>query len=115
MTWLLVPGARFADHAQAWDELQSQTTNTPFLESAFISPLLEVFGSGREMLALHRRDGGAGELDAAALVHPAGRGQWQTFQPSQLPLGPWLAAADTPLEATMRDLMCASVAAMNRS
>jgi CelD/BcsL family acetyltransferase involved in cellulose biosynthesis len=90
MSWQILPASRFAEHATSWDALQRRCTDTPFLESAFITPLLAVFGSGRELLAL--RQGGQG-LQAAALLQPAGRGMWQTFQPSQLPLGPWLCAA----------------------
>lgn len=94
MTWQLVPASRFAEHAATWDALQRRTTDTPFLESLFLKPLLREFGSGREVLALH---GDTLSPDAAALLAPAGRGMWQTFQPSQLPLGPWLSAADRDL------------------
>lgn len=95
MSWQLTPAANFSAHARSWDDLQQRTTNTPFLESHFIGPLLQEFGTGKEVLALH----GGANLDAAALVRPAGRGMWETFQPSQLPLGPWLASqqADLPL------------------
>ena len=106
MTWQISPCARFAEHAAAWDALQAATTNTPFLESGFLRPLLQQFGSGREMLALHR-SGTAGELDAAAIVRPTGRGMWETFQPSQLPLGPWLAAPGVGLETRLRSLITA--------
>ena len=103
MPWLITPAARFADHAPAWDALQRRSTDTPFLESGFLAPLLQEFGSGRELLALHR--GADGELDTAALLRPAGRGSWETFQPSQLPLGPWVALPGQPLEPRLRSLL----------
>jgi CelD/BcsL family acetyltransferase involved in cellulose biosynthesis len=95
MPWQLLPRAEFGRHAAEWDRLQRASTNTPFLEADFIAPALDEFGNGRELLALHRR---ATELDMAAIVRPAGRGKWETFQPSQLPLGAWVAAADMPIE-----------------
>lgn len=102
MSWQLVPAQQLVDHAPAWDALQRRCTDTPFLETGFLLPLLQHFGSGRELLALHRQ---GGELNAAALLQPVGAGvggvgaMWQTFQPSQLPLGPWLAAADADVQA----------------
>jgi len=102
MTWQILTCQRFSEHAAAWDALQRVTTNVPFLESAFIEPALREFGSGKELLALHR---GPASLDAAAIVAPAGPGRWQTFQPSQLPLGPWLAPQGDDLGARMRSLL----------
>jgi CelD/BcsL family acetyltransferase involved in cellulose biosynthesis len=105
MTWQFVPASQFASHSAAWDGLQSASTNTPFLESGFIAPLLQQFGTGAELLALHQ---GADGLDAATLVQPAGKGMWQTFQPSQLPLGPWISRhASDDLDARLRSLVSA--------
>jgi len=102
MTWNFHPCSRFVEYASAWDELQTASTNTPFLESAFLGPLLDVFGSGDEVLALH--DSG-GRLDVATILRPRGALRWETFQPSQLPLGPWLCALDADLSAHMHRLM----------
>jgi CelD/BcsL family acetyltransferase involved in cellulose biosynthesis len=105
MTWQFFPASQFASHASAWDGLQSTSTNTPFLESGFIAPLLHEFGTGGELLALHRS---AGALDAATIVQPIGKGMWQTFQPSQLPLGPWVSHhANDDLDARLRSLVSA--------
>jgi CelD/BcsL family acetyltransferase involved in cellulose biosynthesis len=102
MPWQLIPANRFAEHAPAWDALQRASTDTPFLQSAFIGPLLQVFGSGREVLALHLQ---GGSPDAATLLQPAGRGMWQTFQPSQLPLGPWLCRPDDEVGVRVQSLL----------
>ncbi|HEY1397265.1 GNAT family N-acetyltransferase [Roseateles sp.] len=98
LRWSLVPlpdAAAFAPHAAAWDALQARVAGLPFLESAFLAPLLKVFGTGRERLALL---GDPKAPRAAAIVTPAGTAQWATFQPSQLPLGAWLSPAGEPLE-----------------
>lgn len=87
MNWRFVPASSFDAHAREWDALQARTTCTPFLESAFIRPLLQQFGDGTERLALLQDASG---LRAATLLRPRGRGVWETFQPSQLPLGPWI-------------------------
>jgi len=103
--WTLVPlpgAAAFAPHAAAWDALQARVTPLPFLESAFLAPLLDVFGSGKERLALR---GDPRAPSAAAIVTPVGKGQWATFQPSQLPLGAWLSAAGEPLEPLAQGLL----------
>ena len=102
MTWSVVPAARLAEHAAAWDGLQARTTDTPFLATDFLLPALAEFGGGRELLALHHQ---AGKLTAAALVRPAGRGMWETFQPSQLPLGAWVCAADADVAELARRLL----------
>jgi CelD/BcsL family acetyltransferase involved in cellulose biosynthesis len=102
MTWTVVPAAHLAEHAAIWDGLQARTTDTPFLGTDFLLPALAEFGSGRELLALHQR---AGQLDAAALVRPVGRGMWETFQPSQLPLGAWVSAHDADTTELARRLV----------
>ncbi len=89
MSWQVLNSPALAEHAPAWDALQRRGPDTPFLETTFLLPLLQVFGTGREKLALWRDASG---LQAAALVRPVGQGRWETFQPSQLPLGPWIAA-----------------------
>ena len=88
MTWTLLPIARFAEASAEWDALCRATGMPPFLESGFLRPLIEVFAGGSEQLALLRA--GSSWL-AAAILRPRGWGLWETFQPSQLPLGPVLA------------------------
>ena len=102
MTWQLHPGSSFSEHAPAWDALQLRCTNTPFLESLFLQPLLKEFGTGQEMIALHHE---GAELSAAAIVRPRGLGVWETFQPSQLPLGPFVAAPGQALQPLLHSLI----------
>jgi hypothetical protein len=94
MTWEILPIHRFAEHAQGWDSLLQTGLDIPCLESAFLQPLLETFGTGEELLALESEQGA---LRAAAILYKTRPGIWQTFQPSQLPLGPWIATPGTDL------------------
>ena len=87
MAWIILPIDKFTEHTSHWDALVCGRPGTPFLESAFLLPLLEVFGTGREQLCLLQDNG---RLRAAAIMQRGRIGAWQTFQPSQLPLGAWV-------------------------
>lgn len=102
LKWTLQPVADFSRIASDWDALCAAIGPLPFLESAFLIPLLDCFGTGRERIALAHRDG---RLVAGGIIEPAGAGRWQTFQPSQLPLGPWLAASGESLDALTASLI----------
>ncbi len=67
-----------------WDRLNREGPNTPLLSTTFILPLLAHFATGREVLVCR---GSSGRLSAMLLLSPQGQGRWQTFQPSQAPLG----------------------------
>jgi CelD/BcsL family acetyltransferase involved in cellulose biosynthesis len=88
--WRFFPLADLAEHAPAWDALNASAGGLPFLESAFLLPLAEQFARGGEFIAL-AHDGDAAV--AGAILQRDGVGRVTTFQPSQLPLGPWLVAA----------------------
>lgn len=74
----------------------------PFLESAFVEPLLATFGTGRERLAVC---GAQGRVEAIALVVPRGKGLWESFQPSQLPLGAWLMRPENAWQPLLASLV----------
>lgn len=86
MTWTIYPIARLAEFSLQWDALVQSRPGTPFLECAFVQPLIDVFGTGEERLCLLRSHPD-GQLRAAAIMQRGRKGIWQTFQPSQLPLG----------------------------
>jgi CelD/BcsL family acetyltransferase involved in cellulose biosynthesis len=102
MTWTLISIDQFREVASEWDRLLRSNYHAPFLESAFISPLLDEFGDGSEVLALHRTNAG---LLAGAILRPLGKGRWETFQPSQLPLGAWIASPEVDIAEQMRELL----------
>ena len=102
MAWTILPIEKFAEHAAQWDALVGTRPGTPFLESAFLRPLLEVFGSGGECLCLLKDNG---RLRAAAIMQRGRKAIWQTFQPSQLPLGAWITDGHVDLLAATSSLL----------
>ncbi len=84
MIWKIYPIKEFANLAASWNALVQRNGYPAFLESGFLLPLLQNFGRGDESLAL-LYDGDI--LHAGLILNRLGRGQWQTFQPAQLPLG----------------------------
>lgn len=102
MSWTILPIEKFAEHSGQWDALVRSRPGTPFLESAFLLPLLEVFGTGGECLCLFKENG---RLRAATIMQRGRKAIWQTFQPSQLPLGAWISDGHLDLVATGNRLM----------
>lgn len=102
MGWTVLPARSLPQHVEAWDALQARTTNTPFLDSAFLLPALHHFCPQPAWLALR---GNVEAPDVGALVVQSGPGMWQTFQPPQLPLGAWVQADDCDPTELARDLL----------
>ena len=102
MKWEFHPVGRFDRDADRWDALQRAAGAMPFHESAFLRPLLDEFGSGREVHAFGEDKEGT---CAATIMTPRGYGMWQTFQPSQLPLGAWMASPATDIAALLAALL----------
>lgn len=102
MKWALYPAARFDEFADKWSQLNAETLNTPLLATDFVAPLIIEFGSGSELLAICEQDG---KTLAMAIIAPRGRGVWDTFQPSQAPIGPWLHRRDLDLEKLSATLL----------
>jgi len=102
MNWTILPIRDFEQQASHWDGLVQAARGVPFLESAFLGPLLKEFGTGREVLALAYQDG---QLRAAAILARKGPSLWQTFQPSQLPLGAWVSMADLDVQDASQSLV----------
>lgn len=100
--WDIHPASALGAHAAVWNNLCRETCALPFLETDFLIPLLEVFGNSNEVLAVARNND---EIVAATLLTPNGLGRWQTFQPSQLPLGPWLQRDNQDQEALLKALI----------
>ena len=86
MSWRVVPIAEFPRHAAQWDSLNAKNANSALLDSDFVAPLLENLSAGGEKLVLFGEP-----AQAMAVVRRARAGVWETFQPSQAPVGLWLA------------------------
>lgn len=98
MSWKVMPAREFKAHMGAWQALNDRGPRTQLLDAEFVGLLLEVFGTGRELLAVS--DG------AMALLEPHGFAKWQTFQPSQAPIGAWVSdPAHGPSEESLRALV----------
>lgn len=91
----------FQRHAAEWDQLNRARYRTALLESHFIAPLIDCFGAADLHLLLARDAAGT---VAAGLLQHHGPGHWETFQPSQAPLGPWLQTAEAGTELAPRAL-----------
>ena len=95
-------GLRSPETAAAWNRLNAMRGDLPFLDSRAIVAALEEFGSRKEqLLVAHDADGPVAQF----VLVPKGNLRWETFQPSQIPLGAWVASPDRPLEALALDLV----------
>jgi CelD/BcsL family acetyltransferase involved in cellulose biosynthesis len=95
MKWELLPIGNFARVAEDWDKLNARNGNNPLLDYRFVSPLLQHFGTGKEKLAVCRNKG---EICGFCIIVKNRIGSWQTFQPSQAPIGCWLQDTDCSTE-----------------
>lgn len=86
MSWELRPAhTAFPAFAAEWDRLNHVLyAGHPMFDSRFIGPLLAHFGSGDEMLCLHRS---GASVDGALIVRPLGKGRWTLFMPAQTQAG----------------------------
>ena len=103
MSWTLVPARELVARSAAWDYCALQCNAVPFFRSAFLLSLLTEFSTAHELVALY---GDPERPESVAIVQPGGAGRWQTFQPSQLPLGAWVSAVDTDLVERAGALLC---------
>lgn len=103
-TWKMIPAAQLqldAGLAEEWNRLNASRGDLPFLDAKTIAIALECFGSGNERLAV----GTMGNRNVAMVVlSPIGRFRWQTFQPSQIPLGAFVADANVEIEELVQGL-----------
>lgn len=102
MTWTLLPATGFAAYADRWAQFNAETCATPLLQPEFVQPLLTELGNGSELLALYQQDG---RTCAMAIIVQSGAGKWQTFQPSQAPIGMWMHRPGADVAAMLAALM----------
>lgn len=105
LTWKCLPATELVQDKQlqaSWDELNACRSNLPILASYAVTAALRTFGRRSERLLI----GLNGNTPAAMLLlQRTAPGQWSTFQPSQLPLGPWVARSDVSLLELTRQLL----------
>jgi hypothetical protein len=101
MSWTLFPVRDFPKFRDHWQRLNTEGAASPLLDVAFVLPLLDAFGTGKEMLACYKRDK---RMLAMAIIVRKNSGVWQTFQPSQAPLGMWVHQRGTDCTRLLAEL-----------
>ena len=104
MSWRLYPVARFDEFSDGWRLLHAEAGGHALLAVEFMAPLIAAFASGAVHLACCTAHG---KVIAMALIEPAGRSGWQTFQPAQAPIGPWLQGPGHDVTELLATLMAA--------
>jgi CelD/BcsL family acetyltransferase involved in cellulose biosynthesis len=105
MNWDKLPATSLRDDATlraAWDRLNAERLDLAFMSTDAMVAALEAFGGGAECLFVGRE---GARVAALFVLVPAGPLRWQSFQPSQLPLGAWVAEAGATLPVLCRELL----------
>lgn len=105
LSWHRFAGRRLghdAALAREWNRLNAASLDAPFLAASALTAALEAFGEGGERLLVGRL---GDRVAAMFLLAPQGPGRWSTFQPSQVPLGAWVAEPSLHLDALAEDLL----------
>jgi CelD/BcsL family acetyltransferase involved in cellulose biosynthesis len=102
MRWRLFPIREFDRLTSEWNALNAAAGDLPFMRSEFLVPALREFGSHGEQLAT--LDSG-GAFSVMGILKRRRPGMWETFQPSQLPLGALLLRAGTPVDGVLDSLL----------
>jgi CelD/BcsL family acetyltransferase involved in cellulose biosynthesis len=104
LTWENLPASALqqrADIGLEWNRLNAARGDLPFLSADAIGIALEIFGEGRERLLI----GHSGAVVAMLVLVPQTKLRWSTFQPSQIPLGAWVAEPDISAAALANSLV----------
>lgn len=92
----------FPAFAPAWDALNQRLFDAhPLLDSAFIAPLIELYGPDTLRLARETVDG---QLRSAALVRPLAPGAWRVFALGPIQMTPALMAPEADWDGLLRSL-----------
>jgi CelD/BcsL family acetyltransferase involved in cellulose biosynthesis len=84
MSWTFQPASKsFPFLHKEWDELNKRGSDHVLLDSGFVGPLLRHFGDDRTVLGIQN----GGSNPGMALLQRKTIGVWETFQPSQAPIG----------------------------
>ena len=102
MSWIIEPAGGFPHRAGQWQALNAQSLASPLLDADFAATLLAHFGDGSELLARYER---GGDVLAMALLARRAGGAWETFQPSQAPIGMWLQRRELSSAVLMAELI----------
>lgn len=101
MTWEIHSASKCIEDYSIWEDANKQLGGTPLHDPRFISALLKNFGTGKEVVA---RKTSHNQLIAICILRKKAAGLWETFQPSQAPIGIWLHRKGTSIESLTRSL-----------
>lgn len=102
MAWKVYNADKFDNFRKEWDQLNKNGPDSPVYNSAFITYSLREFGNGNERLAVY---GDLHNPSAMTVLNKTKFGVWDTFQPSQVPLGAWLTNQKTEVRVLLKELM----------
>lgn len=102
MDWTLHPISTLANWLEQWEQLNCHAGNSVLLSAKFIRPLVECFAPQDARLAVCRS---ADAVVAMAVITPDKHKGWNTFQPSQAPIGLWLQAPELDTESLVQRLL----------
>ena len=102
MRWRVYPIRDFDRFTAQWNALNAAAGDLPFLRSEFLAPALREFGTGTETLVTF---GAGDDYVAMGMLKRVRPGMWETFQPSQLPLGAFLLRKGTSVDEILEGLL----------
>ena len=102
MSWKLLPVGRFAEIQSQWQTLNARSGDTPVLHPDFVAPLLDIFASDTERLAV--LEAAEGPAAMTVLTRRNGIG-WQSFQPANAPIGLWVCDLALPMPEMLQRLV----------
>ena len=109
LIWTRTPAKALFDNTtlqDEWDRLNHSRLDLPFMNAGTVVAALQTLGSGNEQLLIARSDQRA---VAMTLLVREDWFRWHTFQPSQLPLGAWVAEPEWVLADLARSLLRSGV------
>ena len=100
--WSFVPAIEgFERYKGRWQEINKHFGNHLLLDPKFISPLIQYFATPNTLLGFSNHS----EDPSMVLVDGVGGGFWQTFQPSQAPMGLILWQKSADLERQLQEFI----------
>lgn len=102
MVWRFYPISQFDTFSNTWQEINVKGFSVPIVSSSFVKLLILSFSSGQEVIAICED---SGRPAAMAILNRTGRCSWQTFQPSQAPIGMWIHDPAITLSYLLRTLL----------
>jgi CelD/BcsL family acetyltransferase involved in cellulose biosynthesis len=102
LAWRFIPASAFSNASHDWHALVTHTEQGPLLSVEFVELALRYFGRGDEVVCF--ADTPTGTV-AATILRRKNWLTWETFQPSQMPMGPWLQVQPASFPKTLQSLL----------